>query len=97
MQVLAAVAVVALQILHAQAAVSRESTISGAARNALNSLLQDAYFRAQAVLDFTGTISSVPTAKPYIHNYVNLTGDSSQAIYGVINRLVQLLFLSFNK
>lgn len=84
LRLIVAVAFVIFTVSSSNAAVlSRESVVSAATINNLNNLLLFAYHRVNAVLEYTGTVSTVPMNKPYIHTYVNLTGDSQQALYGV--------------
>ena len=65
---------------------SREGTISTATQSNLNNLFLNAYHRGLAMIDYSGTVADTPLATPYFNSYVNLTGDTQQAIYGTVKR-----------
>ena len=70
----------------ATAYTSRESVISTAMQASLNTLFLNAYHRGVALIDYSGTVSNTPLTNNYLHSYVNITGDTQEAIYGTVKR-----------
>ena len=70
----------------AAAYTSRESVISAAMQSSLNNLFLNAYHRGVALLDFSGAVPNIPLTNNYLHSYVNITGDTQEAIYGTVKR-----------
>lgn len=76
----------------AAAYTSRESVISSAMQSSLDNLFLNAYHRGIALMDYSGTVTNTPMTNNYLHSYVNITGDTQEAIYGTVKRWVCILY-----